>query len=652
MARLPNVGSDSGQWGTILNEYLNRVHASDGTIAPGAVVASALSDSSVTTDIIASGTIGEADLDPALLALINSRATLAGDVTGLYTATVVSGVNGVAVTGAPTEGHVIKATSPTAAAWQADALSAGVYVATADVTARTGDVVMADTTAGAFTVTLPPATAGAVVRVKKVEGLNDQTTVTVRPANDAATIDGQSSWQADYKGDVQTFTSDGTNWYLDLEVTARRPDDPPPPNSPSNARWAGEFLDSIGIVGSFQQVSIPDNTLLDRLNYAGAKRIRNSAAIGTAAERAATITRFNMLFENGYKWNLVLSPLGSANVTNETEIDNRINAAITFLSDNPSIAAGVTSIEYFNELNSSQHGDEETFDVNIAYGVPRLWERSAALRAAGIKILAPSIIGYKLGSPHNDAAELKTTFDAANDQPIHNYVDYGNIHAYYGTPKLPEMSFPDKLPPDLQDGWPTQFARVAPSGNSGEPVNIYRYVSWYISRQKPIIITETNHKGEPGQARGLVLIPRLLLENFRIGIKETYIFNLLLFNGYGIFGNATTDYEIRPTATAMHNLTTILADTAASYTPSGTLDYSLPTNVRRVLLQKSDGSFWLCVWRAAEYDTAASNATLTFTSNQTIQQYKDLDTTPLAAQGPNTSFTISVGPKVSIIKIT
>lgn len=53
MARLPQPGSDKGQWGVILNDYLSQVHKADGT----------LKDNSVTATTIASGSITEQQLD-------------------------------------------------------------------------------------------------------------------------------------------------------------------------------------------------------------------------------------------------------------------------------------------------------------------------------------------------------------------------------------------------------------------------------------------------------------------------------------------------------------------------------------------------------------------------------------------------------------
>lgn len=40
MPRLPNPGGDAGQWGAILNEYLEVSHAADGSLKDGAAVQS------------------------------------------------------------------------------------------------------------------------------------------------------------------------------------------------------------------------------------------------------------------------------------------------------------------------------------------------------------------------------------------------------------------------------------------------------------------------------------------------------------------------------------------------------------------------------------------------------------------------------------
>lgn len=141
---------------------------------------------------------------------------LAGDIGGTATSVSVTGVNGVAVTGTPAAGQVLKATSASAATWMADNVGSGYtwtfQSVTTDVTAANGDYVLADTTSAGITVTLPVAASGAAVRVKRMTGgANSVQVVPQAPA----VIDG-AGVGSDVLGnqwDSMEYVSDGTNWY-------------------------------------------------------------------------------------------------------------------------------------------------------------------------------------------------------------------------------------------------------------------------------------------------------------------------------------------------------------------------------------------------------------------------------------------------------
>lgn len=53
MARLPQIGGDEGNWGQILNEYLEVAHNADGTVKAGSISGSSLQSNSVDVDKIA-----------------------------------------------------------------------------------------------------------------------------------------------------------------------------------------------------------------------------------------------------------------------------------------------------------------------------------------------------------------------------------------------------------------------------------------------------------------------------------------------------------------------------------------------------------------------------------------------------------------------
>ena len=71
MARLPVVGGDAGNWGTILNTFLQVSHASDGTLNSGVVSATQTDLPSVSNAILMRGTFA-------------SRPTAASTNSGLY----------------------------------------------------------------------------------------------------------------------------------------------------------------------------------------------------------------------------------------------------------------------------------------------------------------------------------------------------------------------------------------------------------------------------------------------------------------------------------------------------------------------------------------------------------------------------------------
>lgn len=63
MARLPTPGSDNGNWGNILNEFLEVSHNTDGSLKAGATIP----DDAVVTSKIANGAVTSVKIDPALI---------------------------------------------------------------------------------------------------------------------------------------------------------------------------------------------------------------------------------------------------------------------------------------------------------------------------------------------------------------------------------------------------------------------------------------------------------------------------------------------------------------------------------------------------------------------------------------------------------
>lgn len=146
---------------------------------------------------------------------------LAGDLAGTAAAPRVAGLNGVAVSGTPTAGQVLKATSATAASWQADATGSGgsggfnyavQTVTTATYTAAANQALLVDATATGISITLPAPQLNATVWVKGIDTSTNSIQV-LPPAG--AYIDSASSGSATLNNNYESrvFWSDGNNWF-------------------------------------------------------------------------------------------------------------------------------------------------------------------------------------------------------------------------------------------------------------------------------------------------------------------------------------------------------------------------------------------------------------------------------------------------------
>ncbi|MBY5355298.1 calcium-binding protein [Rhizobium leguminosarum] len=136
---------------------------------------------------------------------------------------------------------------------------------------------------------------------------------------------------------------------------------------------------------------------------------------------------------------------------------------------------------------------------------------------------------------------------------------------------------------------------------------------------KPLAITETGYHtsltadtngGWEGvsEATQAKLLLNTLMDGAALGSKNTFIYELLDAysdpqgtNQEKHFGLFHLDYSAKPAATAIHNLTEILADDGAAKASfsTGTLDYSidgLPSSARSLLTEKSDGSYQITIW--------------------------------------------------------
>lgn len=244
---------------------------------------------------------------------------------------------------------------------------------------------------------------------------------------------------------------------------------------------------------------------------------------------------------------------------------------------------------------------------------------------------------------------LGNTESVASD--ISGSMDYGNIHSY-----------PNAEPPEN---------------------NLTRMFSFAseMSGSKPLVATETgyhtalNYQGghQPAsEAAEATYIPRLFLEYYRRGIARTFVYELVdefpdpsHSEAEKDFGLLHNDFSPKPAFTALSNLTSILSDSGPAFTP-GQLDYSVSgdeSNLHQVLLQKSDGSYYLALWRDESVwnnrshtpETAASgNVQVSFPAPaEEVQEYQpNRSNQPLRTVASSaSSVSVNVGPQVVILRI-
>jgi hypothetical protein len=245
---------------------------------------------------------------------------------------------------------------------------------------------------------------------------------------------------------------------------------------------------------------------------------------------------------------------------------------------------GVEAIEPSNELDDSGQANwVSTLDGEL----PVVQQAGADL---GLTVLGPSLINA------SDAAALGD---------IGSYMQYDNMHPYPGgrNPETP--------------GW----------GGGDAEGNGYGSLAWnqdMVHEYGPGLAayaTETGYQTTSTPAPSEVpetvagtYAPRLALYYFKSGAPRTYFYELIDDPPGGQPGYGLLRYDLspKPSYTAISNLLHIYSDSDTQFTP-GSLNYTLTGltgGVDSVLIEKSNGDFYLNVWLAGSiYDVNALVAT-------------------------------------------
>lgn len=396
---------------------------------------------------------------------------------------------------------------------------------------------------------------------------------------------------------------------------------------------AADFLKSLGVAIHYDYLDtsygLPDGSgpnlplMLSLLGHLGASNIR----IGVPT--AETLPGLMTLAEAGYKFD-VLMPSVSSDASLKAQLD----------AIHP-LASSVAAIEGPNEVNLTSH-----FSWNGQSGNAAAHAYQHALYAAvqaDPELAAADVYGLTLGGVGTDG------YAALGDMSAN--VDAGNMHVY----------FANGLAPASTVRYALGLSEIAAPG-------------------KPVVFTETNYTSAPGikgsvsEAVQAKYDLDLLMDAFQAGVKASYMYELLdersdpgqtnNENHYGLF---RVDGTPKPVATAIHNLTSILADTApaAASFQMGTLDYTvsgLPASGNTMVFEKASGEFEVVVWAEPElWDTniqaevaaVSRSVSLDFASPQKNVAVFDpmLGTAPVATYAQASSILLSVVDHPLVIQV-
>ncbi len=341
--------------------------------------------------------------------------------------------------------------------------------------------------------------------------------------------------------------------------------------SVSNVSRVHDFTQSIGVNTHISWKSADSSyndpsITLRSLTYLGATHVRD----GVPFENW-TLPEYVAIAQTGIKFDMLVS---SPTLDMSTDLA-RIGRLVA------AVPGSVAAIEGVNEFNTNDvYLDGVNSRGNPAwaqlYG-PKLW---AAVKAdpalANVEVIAASLAG-------SGASDL------AKQGSVESFSDSANWHTYFGQGDQPAQQMA------------TNFA-LAKSTSPNEKVTITE-TGYYTA-----VDAMDWGGGGVSQAVQAITTLNIFLDAYKSGVDTTYIYELLdnisgpatndLENNFGLFlGDGTP----KAAATAIHNLTTILADktaTAATFA-TGTLDMTVtglsPTG-STMTMQKSDGSFDIVVW--------------------------------------------------------
>ncbi len=364
----------------------------------------------------------------------------------------------------------------------------------------------------------------------------------------------------------------------------------------SIALRATDFLDSIGVDSTFPDRGQPLPKTIEMIKYTGFRWVRGGIEGLTSRGPTTVETYLDLHRQTGvrFSWGLV---------SGGTDLKKLVETA------RPLAAAGaLLAFEGNNEPNNWG----VTYRGKAGGGSAPSWLAVAELQRDLYHTVKgdPVLKKFPVWSISEGGAEvdnvglqfLTIPAGASTVMPEQTrYADYANVHNYIYHPNARGLE--DNKTWNAAD--PTSACKVdGLYGNYGVTwAKHFRGYSETDLLTLPRVTTETGCTiegpiTEKIQALNLLC---MYLDQFKRGWSHTAVYLLRDRTDEGgnqSFGFFQRDYSPRKAAVYLHNLTTILADRGSLAKP-GRLDYSLseqPATVHEMLLQKSDGTFYLVVW--------------------------------------------------------
>ncbi|GAC1597396.1 MAG: hypothetical protein NVS3B28_29270 [Candidatus Velthaea sp.] len=323
------------------------------------------------------------------------------------------------------------------------------------------------------------------------------------------------------------------------------------------AKSAASFVDSIGINVHFSFWDTPYGKrfpeISDRLLKLGVRHVRDGVVLG----QKAVCDEDRALAKHGLRFTYITQTHLSA-----TDIATWASC----------VGPAIEAFEGPNEYDISHPDNEADWAQTLRTFQKRLYaavKQNSALKH--LTVVGPSV----------------TSDDAARKVgDLSPYLDRGNMHDYFAGHE-PETG-----------GW---------GDNGYGSIAFNLRVASAQSGGKPVEATETGYQTQPGKDAvseevQAAYIPRMFMQQFASNVVRTHQYELLDEGGppFAHFGLLRGDLTPKPAFEALRSLIATLSDTghAAPSSLRYVLDGASP-EVHHVLLEKSNGHFFLALWNGS-----------------------------------------------------